>query len=654
MRRAVTAVTLAALTLAAATLVAQAPAEAATQKAATPEAATQNAATPEAATRKAAAQIAAAQSDPVYDYASAIREAVQVDTTMDNDGDGVPDKVNVDIIRPREAATAGIRVPAIMDASPYYQCCGRGNESEKKVYAADGTVTKFPLYYDNYFVPRGYAFIAADLAGTSKSKGCEDVGGPEEVNGAKAVIDWLNGRTTAHTPSGAAVSATWATGKVGMIGKSWDGTIANAVAATGVAGLATIVPVSAISSWYDYERVNGSVNPKVSSMSSLHSLVNARPSGTCGAVSSALSSGSDASTGNYNTFWDARNYVKNAAQVRASVFVVHGMNDLNVQGVNYGQWWDALAANNVPRKIWLSQEGHVDPFDFRRAAWVDTLHRWFDFWLLDIPNGVMSEPMADVERSADTWATSTAWPPAGTAAVNYSISGSTLSTAPPAAGTLSITDAPTLSEANAVSSPTTTRAGRKVYQTAALTSPLHIAGTPTITVRVSSTRSTTTLSARLVDYGTSTRVNYRSSGEGISTLSTSSCWGSATSADDACYFDTAKAVSSAAYQVQARGWIDGAHRTSLSSTTPMAAGTFYTITWKLRPMDQVIPAGHRLGLVLTLSDNEFVSSHSTGATVTYDLAGSFLQLPVAPVTLGVAEAGSTVADGSTTTSTNFR
>ena len=330
------------------------------------------------------------------------------------------------------------------------------------------------------------------------------------------------------------------------------------------------------------------------------------------------------------------------------------VNDLNVQGVNYGQWWDALAANNVPRKIWLSQEGHVDPFDFRRAAWVDTLHRWFDFWLLDIPNGIMSEPMADVERAADTWATSAAWPPAGTVTTAYSMSGSTLSTAPPSAGTLSITDAASLSETNAVSSPTTTRAGRKVYQTAVLAGPLHIAGTPAITVRVRSTKPTTTLSARLVDYGTATRVNYRCSGVGVSTLSTSSCWGSATGADDACYFDAAKAVSSAAFQVQARGWIDGAHRTSLSSTSPMASGTFYTITWKLRPMDQVIPAGHRLGLVLTLSDGEFVSSHSTGATVTYDLASSVLQLPVAPVTFGVAEGGRTIVDGSVTEQLTLR
>ena len=61
----------------------------------------------------------------------------------------------------------------------------------------------------------------------------------------------------------------------------------------------------------------------------------------------------------------------------------------------------------------------------------------------------------------------------------------------------------------------------------------------------------------------------------------------------------------------------------------MNTSTYYTITWKLRPIDQIIPAGQRLGLVLTLSDAEFVSSHSTGATVTVDLAGSVLKLPIA-------------------------
>src|ERR1700759_5049421 len=77
---------------------------------------------------------------PVYSYANAIRESVWVQTTLDNDHDGIPDKVGVDLVRPREAAQAHGKVPVIMEASPYYSCCGGGNESEIKGYDADGTI----------------------------------------------------------------------------------------------------------------------------------------------------------------------------------------------------------------------------------------------------------------------------------------------------------------------------------------------------------------------------------------------------------------------------------------------------------------------------------------------------------------------------------
>ena len=74
---------------------------------------------------------------PVYDYADAIRESVWVETPTDADQDGTPDRVAVDLVRPRTAA--GVKVPIIMDASPYYACCGRGNEGELKEYdAQDG------------------------------------------------------------------------------------------------------------------------------------------------------------------------------------------------------------------------------------------------------------------------------------------------------------------------------------------------------------------------------------------------------------------------------------------------------------------------------------------------------------------------------------
>ncbi len=116
---------------------------------------------------------------------------------MDTDSDGTADTIAVDIVRPRETDATGVKVPVIMDASPYYECCGRGNESEKKTYDSDGVIAKMPLFYDNYFVPRGYGVVGVDIVGTGRSTGCGDVGGKDEIASVVAVIDWLNGRNTA-------------------------------------------------------------------------------------------------------------------------------------------------------------------------------------------------------------------------------------------------------------------------------------------------------------------------------------------------------------------------------------------------------------------------------------------------------------------------
>lgn len=168
----------------------------------------------------AAAQSTPRESKPVYSYENAIRESVWVDTRLDGDKDGKTDRVAVDIVRPRELARQGRKIPVIMDASPYYSCCGRGNESQKKTYDANGNVVQMPLYYDNYFVPRGYAFVGVDFTGTNRSDGCVDVGGRSDVQSAKAVVDWLNGRAKGYTSrtGSTKAKANWTNGKTGMIG----------------------------------------------------------------------------------------------------------------------------------------------------------------------------------------------------------------------------------------------------------------------------------------------------------------------------------------------------------------------------------------------------------------------------------------------------
>ncbi|MFE8990352.1 Xaa-Pro dipeptidyl-peptidase [Streptomyces collinus] len=600
--------------------------------------------TPAAVQAAPAAPAAPSGSEPVYSYENAIREAVWVDTGLDGDRDGKPDRVAVDIVRPRETARQGRKIPVIMDASPYYSCCGRGNESQKKTYDAQGRVAQMPLYYDNYFVPRGYAFVGVDLAGTNRSDGCVDVGGRSDVQSAKAVVDWLNGRAKAYTSRTGATRAQagWTNGRTGMIGKSWDGTIANGVAATGVKGLKTIVPISAISSWYDYYFQQGA--PLYDSGPEwLSDYVNSPGArAKCAAVQQKLTEGAPR-TGDWTPLWSERDYVKAARKVKASVFLVHGMQDLNVRMKHVGPWWDALAKNGVERKIWLSQTGHVDPFDFRRGAWVKTLHRWFDHELMGIDNGIDREPMADIERAPDRWDTSRVWPPSGTRAATLrpglgAQAGVGTLGLRRGHGTESFTDDPKLSEtdwAARIDQPTPEKAG---FVTGPLTRDLRLSGSSEVTVTATPSTPTAHLSAVLVDIGPATIRDYADAGEGITTLTDRTCWGAGTTADSPCFKETKAKTADVDYTVVSRGWADLGNHASDHRGSPLTPGKRYTITLDLAATDHVVPKGHRLALIVAGTDKDLIDPPSDRPKLTLDLSRTSARVPFVGGTTAFARA----------------
>ncbi|MEU6845851.1 Xaa-Pro dipeptidyl-peptidase [Streptomyces sp. NPDC046716] len=574
------------------------------------------------------------ESRPVYSYENAVRESVWVDTRLDGDGDGRTDRVAVDIVRPREPAAQGRKVPVIMDASPYYSCCGRGNESQLKTYDAQGDIVQMPLYYDNYFVPRGYAFVGVDLAGTNRSDGCVDVGGRSDIRSAKAVVDWLNGRAKGYTTRSGAerAKATWTNGRTGMIGKSYDATVANGVAATGVEGLETIVPIGGISSWYDYYFQQGA--PLYDSgpdwLSGYVESPDARA--RCAAVQQRLVDGAPRS-GDRTSLWQERDYVKDAAKVRASVFVVHGMQDLNVRAKHFGQWWDALAKNGVERKIWLAQTGHVDPFDFRRADWVDTLHRWFDHELLGLRNGIDREPMADIERTPDHWTTDTVWPPRATRTTALrpgpgSTPGVGTLGLKPGSGTERFTDDPSLGESDWAAQIDTSTPGKAGFISRPLGKDLRLSGSSTVTVTATPTTATAHLSAVLVDLGPATIRDYGGAGEGITTLTDRSCWGSGTTGDSSCFKNTATATADVDSTVFSRGWADLGTSADPGRGRPLTPGRAYSLTISLAASDHVVPAGHRLALIVAGTDKDLIDPPSTRPTLTLDLPRTVARVPV--------------------------
>ncbi|MEK8105994.1 CocE/NonD family hydrolase [Micromonospora sp. M12] len=119
------------------------------------------------------------------------------------------------------------------------------------------------------------------------------------------------------------------------------------VAATGVPGLATIVPISAISSWYDYMRYQGRALA-ADYPGYLHEVVNGRPAEACAQVLARLRADSADETGDYNDFWARRDYRPSADRVRASVLVAHGLNDLNVTTNQFAGWWRSWPSRACP------------------------------------------------------------------------------------------------------------------------------------------------------------------------------------------------------------------------------------------------------------------------------------------------------------------
>ncbi|NRQ32269.1 Xaa-Pro dipeptidyl-peptidase [Nonomuraea sp. NN258] len=582
---------------------------------------------------------------PVFSRADAVRQTVFVEVAgTDSDNDGQADRVAVDILRPKET-DQGLKVPVIMEASPYYR---PGNDVANHPVDVDENGVPLPTmfalsndklasepfdsYYDNYFLPRGYAIALVENLGSGRATGCPTTGDRNETAGPKAAIDWLNGRARGFDTQGNPVEATWSTGKVGMIGVSYNGTLPNAVASTGVEGLETIVPIAAISSWYDYYRANGGVlapggfQGEDADVLAKYVLTRDRGAEVCGSVMDGLTRDQDRISGDYSPFWDARNYLNDVGKVKASVFLVHGLNDWNVKTKQAAQWWYALSKRHVPRKIWLHQGSHMNPFSLRTVEWLRQLHGWFDHWLYGIDSGIMREPQADVEIGVGQWAQHASWPLPGAAPVPLWLgSGSRLSLLPrPLSPRESFVDQKTRTAEQLAESAPAADPNRLAYLTDPLPADVRISGTPTISLRASlKDGASPYLTALLVDYGTDTRFDGRllSTGQNY-------CYGQGIPGDTGCTTLRQLGTSTTDFKIVTRGWLDVRNRHRDDRTERLRPGKEYTFSWDFQPQDYLFKKGHRLGVVIISTDFDYTLRYPPGTEITVNPGRSALKLPV--------------------------
>ena len=290
----------------------------------------------------------------------------------------------------------------------------------------------------------------------------------------------------------------------------------------------------------------------------------------------------------------------------------------------------------MPRKLWLTRTGHVDPFEYRRADWVDELHRWFDHWLYGIDNGIMDEPRVDIETAKDTWTTYADWPVPGSAPTDVYLRGTGETTAGVlgatsggSTDTVAWTDAPGQSENTMLSTPEGSQVNRRVFLSPVLTHDLHVSGTPSIDIQASLDKPQTNLGALLVDYGAGTQVTR--TGDGISNTNPNvrTCWGESTANDSACYVEVTKPTVAVTQWRVSKGILDSSNRDSLLAPTLAEVGTKYRFQWPTLPAEHVFAAGHRIGVVLVANYSQFTSiTATTGTKVTLDTRLSKVSLPI--------------------------
>ncbi len=579
--------------------------------------------------------------DPVrYSYKDAIVEHAQVTAR-----DGV-NQIWVDLIRPR--TKPGVKVPAIMMASPYFNTLGRGFHGECKtphqsppggLPGSPGTPalsscsshqTRFPEWYDEYFVPRGYAFVAMDLRGTRNTSGCQQYGDRDEVLDAVDVVDWIAERS-------------WSNGKVGMTGGSYDGTIAMGAAAEAPISakhkdaLAAVIPIRAIDAWYDYHFMNGVQSdghratpaeftaafagldtPNSGTDDTLYAAHLAERKACVATLGAYTDAGYAAPYQSANSaFWAERDFRKDAHGVRAATFLIHGLFDFNVKTVNVGNMWLSLPPK-LPKKLWLMNGDHVDPrcpTEESCAAsghqiphpfadkFIEANHRWWLQFLKGVNAGALAGAPVEVQQANGSWLKSSRYPASRSDLVLFPAPSGGLGTRP-------VGEAASVQWADNAAG---TGAPRSVsFTTAPFSKATRLSGQIEFDLRYSALGPDTSIAVRIDDIGPDAEDTDQPS--------------------DALYDGDDRDVLTITY-----GWLQAAVRASVKprgpSTpvigTPLTPGTAVTSKFPSLYTDYVLAKGHRLRFTFSDEEGGTVATYAGNVVTLYLGPGaSAIRLPV--------------------------
>lgn len=603
------------------------------------------------------------KSMPVFNPHKLIREVVYVESSQDTDEDGKLDLLKAEILRPAETEN-GLKVPTIYTASPYNQ--GTNDETGDKlmhnvnvplkhkepnnleykdieykqipkklpdprtvngqVEVAEESFAREQSYtLNDYFLARGFAVVYAAGIGTKDSDGVRTTGDPEETTSTVSIIEWLAGNRHAFTNKvdNIKIRAWWSNKLVAMTGRSYLGTLATAAATSGVEGLKTIISEAAISSWYDYYRDGGLVIApggfpgEDADVLAEETFSRRLQPGDFNKIKpmwnkklKEITEDQDRNTGDYNTFWDARNYHKNFKNIKADVLMVHGLNDWNVKPRNVERLWNGIRHNDVMQKIILHQGQHIYINAFRSIDYTDIINLWLTHELLGVDNqaeSIIPDVIIQDNVKTETWNSYSDWSNDNNPKIEYHLSKDKLITDEVTNDKLTFNDQ--LSDElfhryvnhndewqkDLVDISSDKLADHRLLFTTNNIEENVIDGKTIINLKVASNHNIGMLSFQLIDYGEAKRFKASPTLLAHNGLAETYDWRE----DDLREFTYGPKTN---YKMITKGHINLQNRDNTYKVSDLEPNTFYPISVELQPTFYRIPKGHKLGLVIYATD----------------------------------------------------
>ena len=601
----------------------------------------------------------------VFDTRQLIHDVVYVESDLDSDRDGKRDLLRVEVTRPAETEPdpdEGLKVPVIYTASPYNQGTNdaagerlmhrvnrglnpkpaskitkeaittsfslptppKAREASGTTSTAEESFTQAQTYtLNDYFLARGFAVVYAAGIGTKGSDGIRTTGSELETISTTAVIEWLTGDRPAFTNKidNIQVDAFWSNQNVAMTGRSYLATLSTAAATTGVKGLKTAIVEAGISNWYDYYRENGLVIAPLgfqgedADVLAEETFSRQQVAGNYRKVKAVwedqleqITDGQDRRTGNYNTFWDHRNYLKDVKNVKADLFIVQGLNDWNVKTKHAYNLWNALKDTKTTQKLILHQGKHIYINNFRSLDFNEMMNLWLTNKLYEVDNGandVLPDTLVQDNVAADTWTERNDWggdPEIhhthlndgtwGQAAIDVESFSDHL---PKSAFDLYSKDIKQWEE-DMMANESPLENNRIRLLTQQITQAHYLDGQPSVDLEISSDAEVGMVSVALVDYAEANRLTEDPVILERNGITNGFRW----SPDDLKEFQIDPRVTP--YKIITIGHMNLQNRTNPYQNDELKPNKFYSVHLDLQPSFYHVPAGHRIGLVIFGTD----------------------------------------------------